>query len=62
MSINDYAAHQARRLKVDKPAPRPECTPPPVDHGTKPDPMGVEESALTDTFIGKMKKYFGGQP
>lgn len=61
MSVNDYAAHQAHRLKIDKPASQPERTPPPVDHGTaKPaDPMGVEESALTDTFIGKMKKFWG---
>lgn len=59
MSVNDYAAHQARRLKVDKPAQAPERTPPPVDHGTKPDPMGVEESALTDTFVGKLRKFWG---
>jgi len=58
MTINDYAAHQARRLKVDKPAQQPERVPPPVDHA-KADPMGVEESVLTDTFVGKLKRFWG---
>jgi hypothetical protein len=64
MSINDYAAHQARKAKVDKPTsyklPRIKPVDPPVPMDLRANEMKIEESALTDTFIGKLKKFWGG--
>lgn len=80
MSVNDYAAHQARKQDRRTDAERRagvtvvDFAYPPGDvrrYGAKPDepvheayipadPIGVEESALTDTFVGKLKKFWGG--
>lgn len=56
MSINDYAAHNARKAPPPMPAPRPL----PIEPLKPADPIGVQESELTDTFVGKLKRFWGG--
>lgn len=60
MSVNDYAAHQERKQRGAKTA-EPQPKPAPVHEPLiEADPIEVEESALTDTFVGKLRKFWGG--